>query len=102
EPLNAVASCAPDTVNGVTTTTTGTQMMVGPANTPTAAITSVGSTAVDGVAALNLFRLCVQGSVVSYTTITGPVAAGSTSSGSSTTCPDTPNSAVTIQAYNNP
>jgi hypothetical protein len=69
---------------------------------PGAAITAVGSTAFDGVAALNLFRLCVQGSVVSYTTITGPTAAGVTSSGSATTCPDTPSAAVSITAYNNP
>ena len=89
-------------MNGVTATTTGTQMMVGPANTPTAAITTVGTTAFDGVAALNLFTLCVQGSVLSYTTIGGILAAGTNSSGSPTACPDSPSPSVTVKAAGSP
>jgi Tfp pilus assembly protein PilX len=102
EAQNAVAACAPDTTTGVTTTVTGTQMMVGPANTPTAAITSVGTTAFDGITALNLFTLCVQGSVVSYTTIGGSLAAGANSKGSPTDCPDETSPNVTVRAFTNP
>jgi hypothetical protein len=102
QPLNAVAACTPDSTSGVTTTVTGTQMMVGPANTPTAAITTVGTTALDGVAALNLFTLCVQGSVVSYTTIGGLLTAGVNSAGSPTACPNTASPTVTVQAAGSP
>jgi hypothetical protein len=104
-PLNAVATCTPDTTTGVTATVTGSGTMVGPANTPTAALTTVGSTAFDGILAAvggPTFTVCVQGSVVSYTTITAWVSAGTNTKGSATACPDQPNPTTSIQAYGSP
>jgi len=100
--LNAVATCAPDTTTGVTTTVTGTATMVGPANTPSATITTVGSNLLDGVFAVTPFSLCVQGSVLSYTTITGIMTVGQNSTGSTTACPDTASPAMKVQAFGNP
>jgi hypothetical protein len=100
---NAVATCAPDTTTGVTSAVTGSGTMVGPANTPSASITTVGVNAADGIIAgatlSPFFSLCVQGSVLTSTTFTGSVKAGKNSGGSATACPDTTSSATTVKAF---
>jgi hypothetical protein len=100
-PQNATATCTPDTVTGVTATVTGNPM-VGPANTPTNALTTVGSSILDGVLAGGLNYMCIQGSVLSYTSITGTLSVGANQQNSATACPNTPNPAVTVHAYGNP
>jgi hypothetical protein len=101
-PQNAIATCTPDTTTGVTSVLTGNATMIGPANTPSAAITSVGSNLADGIVAVAPYSLCVQGSVLSYTTITGILSVGANSSASQTACPDTANAAIKLQAFGNP
>jgi hypothetical protein len=101
-PQNATATCTPDTVTGVTATVTGANALVGPANTPTNALTTVGSSVLDGILAGGLNYMCIQGSVVSYTSITATMSVGTNAQNSATACPNTQNAAVTVRAYGNP
>ena len=102
-PLNATATCAPDTAVG--TGQSGQGPAIGATNTPPFALTTVGKNSAageDGVAESGNWSMCVQGGgVQSYSTITGKVSAGVNTT-DNTACPTAANTQIKVQAYGDP
>ena len=101
---NAVATCLPDSNNGVIPGTPGSSQ-IGPTNTPTYALLTVGQNypTEDGIDEIGNWTMCVQnGSVASYSTVSGGIAAGVSTPASTTACPNTAKSGITVSAYGAP
>jgi hypothetical protein len=106
-PLNAAVTCTPDIDpdDGAVTETSGSGTVIGPTNTPTAALITVGQNypTENGVDIDGNWALCIQnGGVLSNSTITGKISAGVSDPVSTSACPTVAKAGITVTAYGAP